>query len=280
MPEGDTVHTLAAALTPLLIDARIERAAGRLLPHNSELAGRCVKYIYAKGKHLFMELDDGGVLRTHLGLYGSWHQYRLGETWHKPAWQASLVLWTAERVLVCFNARDVEWLRDGGLRHRDTLHHLGPDLTNENFDLRTALLRAREMVADETPVLDVLLDQRLACGIGNIYKSEVLFIERIHPLTRFGQLGEETLGTLYQRARALLLRNVGVAARTTRFTTDGRGRLWVYGRVGKPCFRCQSTLQRAMLGKDLRVTYWCPQCQPQPSPANGFSRIGTSLVSR
>lgn len=280
MPEGDTVHTLAAALTPLLKDACIERAAGRMLPRNSELAGRRVQHVYAKGKHLFMELDDGGVLRSHLGLYGSWHRYRSGEMWHKPAWQASLVLWTAEWVLVCFNGREVEWLRDGGVRHRNTLHRLGPDLLDETFDHQSALLRAREQVPDDTPIIDVLLDQRLACGIGNIYKSEVLFIERVHPLTALGQVGEGGLAKLYQRARSLLLRNVGVVARTTRFAADGRGRLWVYGRADKSCFVCQSPVRRALLGADLRVTFWCSQCQPPPPAAGGFSRIGTSLVAR
>lgn len=279
MPEGDTIHSVAAALAPLLENVRIERAAGRLLPLHGELTGRRVQHIYAKGKHLFMALDDGGVLRSHLGLYGSWHRYQAGEAWQKPAWQASLILWTANTVLVCFNAREVQWLREGSVRHRNTLQHLGPDLLAERFDLPTALQRARELVPGDTPLVDVLLDQRLACGIGNIYKSEVLFIERIHPLTPFERLDDGALAGLYERARWLLLRNVGVAPRTTRFAADRRGRMWVYGRTGKPCFACETAIQRAPLGADLRVTFWCPHCQLTPPPARGFSRIGTSLVS-
>lgn len=264
MPEGDTIANVAAALTPLLENVRIERTAGRMLPPNGELTGRRVEHIYAKGKHLFMTLDDGGVLRSHLGLYGTWHRYRPGESWQKPHWQASLVLWTAKNVLVCFNAREVQWLREGSVRHRNTLQHLGPDLLAEHFDLPTALQRARELVPDDTPLVDVLLDQRLACGIGNIYKSEVLFIERFHPLTTFGQIGPPGLAALYERARELLQRNVGVMPRTTRVAADRRGRMWVYGRAGKSCFACNSAIQRALLGADLRVTFWCPQCQPPP----------------
>jgi endonuclease-8 len=260
MPEGDTIHKLATALRPrlvgqVLVRARWPRGDAR------RLAGRRVEAVWALGKHLLMALEGGWVLRSHLGMYGVWHHYAPGEPWRRPQRQAALALWTAREVLVCFNARETELLREDGIRLTNLEHRLGPDLLGEGFDAAGAVTRARELLQPEAPLVDVLLDQRVACGIGNVYKSEVLFLEGHHPLARLSDTPDAVLVALYTTARDLLRRNLGGGPRVTRFADDGLGRLWVYRRKGEPCLRCGERVQALRAGKDLRSTYFCPACQ-------------------
>jgi endonuclease-8 len=262
MPEGDTVHKLAAYLAPELggrsLVAGVAQAAATV-----DLAGRQVEAVFAQGKHLFIEFDDAWLLRIHLGMWGSWHGYAVDEAWRKPRRQASVVLGTGERVFVCFNARQVELLRHQGVRRRTLAMALGPDLLAPALDEARIVQRARSLVAAATPILDVLLDQRIASGIGNVYKSEVLYLEGLHPMVRLGELNDDRLIDAYRRARGLLQRNTGGGPRVTRWANDAAGRLWVYGRGRQPCLRCAQSIRVARLGKDVRSTYWCPTCQAE-----------------
>lgn len=260
MPEGDTVHKLAALLAPELCGETVRDLRIRRLSADA-LVGRRIVSLTSEGKHLLMGFDNMLVLRSHLGLYGSWHRYRTGERWRKPARQAAIQLLSGERVYVCFNAREVEILEAGGFRLADERRRLGPDLTRERPEPESLHGRALALLALDSPLVDVLLDQRVASGIGNVYKSEVLFLERQSPLRLLGATPARVLGALYARAGDLLRRNLHGGPRVTRLVGDGRGDLWVYGRAGRPCFRCGGAVRRQRLGVDLRPTYWCPRCQ-------------------
>ncbi len=267
MPEGDTIHKIAAAMRARLTGATIRRVRLRHQEAGS-LVNRRIEDVYAHGKHLFIELQGGLLLRSHLGMYGSWHRYRPDGAWRKPKRQAALVLWTDRDVFVCFNALEVECLRATGIRSHNLSHRLGPDLLAPNIELEKIPQRAREFLDPETPLVDVLLDQRVACGIGNVYKSEVLFIEKQNPFTPLEEIPKAKLKRLYSTARSLLRRNLGGGPRITRFSNDGAGRLWVYGRHGKPCLCCGDSIGYERSGTDMRSTYWCPTCQSttQDSP--------------
>ena len=116
---------------------------------------------------------------------------------------------------------------------------------------------------------EALLDQRALAGIGNVYRSEVLWIDRVSPFATVGDLDDEALARLVATGRRLLVANV--ADRTPhrgpeRMTTAGDrgapGPLYVYRRTGRPCRRCGTPIARAQLGRDLpRSVYWCPACQ-------------------
>ena len=261
LPEGDTIAKLASALAPQLGGRRLLQVFLKRLAGDC-LAGRVVSSVSSHGKHLLIACDNGLVLRSHLGLYGSWHSYAHNEPWRKPRRHASIVLSTAERLFVCFNAREVEILSGEGFRLDDRLHRLGPDLAGERPELWQVQRRAAELVAPATPLVDVLLDQRVAAGIGNVYKSEVLFLERLHPLSPLAALPAAGLERIYRRAWELLRRNLGGGPRVTRFVADDQGPLWVYGRSGLPCLRCGEAVRMARLGEGLRSSYWCPRCQP------------------
>ena len=280
MPEGDTIHKLAAAIRPRLQGKTVCSAWVRTEPRGTfkrgapsiqgapdlelddvRLVDHSVDKVFALGKHLFFEFSHGVLVRSHLGMYGDWHRYHPEEPWKKPQWQASLALWTEQDVLVCFNAKEVEVLKPATVRHANFRNRLGPDLLAPAVDIARAVQRARELLHADAPLADVLLDQRIACGIGNVYKSEVLFLEHQHPLRMLGQTGDAALGGLYVRARQLLRDNLGGGPRTTRAASNGRGGLWVYGRRGRTCFHCAAEIQGERLGHDLRATYWCPACQ-------------------
>ena len=261
MPEGDTVFKLAAYLRPVLGGRRLVAGSVRGMP-DARLAGVTLGEVYARGKHLFIELDGRRLLRSHLGMWGSWHAYAPGAAWRKPRRQASIVLDIGDRVLVCFNALQVEILRNAGVRRRAFDAMLGPDLLASPLDIDGLLRRARELGGPDTPIADVLLRQQVASGIGNVYKSEVLFLERCDPATPLVRVGDALLTALYRQAARLLRRNLHGGPRVTRWASDDAGRLWVYGRSGQPCLRCDGVIRSARLGAKQRSTFWCPCCQP------------------
>ena len=260
MPEGDTLRKLVRLLIPELEGRRL--ASGRLRDWPEvNLSGRRVTNVHALGKHLYIEFDDATLLRSHLGMHGSWHRYLSETPWQRPAGQASVVLETDRTCLVCFNAAQVELLHSGGLRDRQQRARLGPDLLAGDTAPAEVARRVLEQHTPDRLLIDLLLDQRVACGIGNVYKSELLFLHGLSPQTRLEELDGVALTAVYGRAAELLQRNTGPGARRTRFTEDGRGGLWVYRRSGRPCLRCGARIRMEKLGRHLRSTYWCPACQ-------------------
>jgi endonuclease-8 len=261
VPEGDTIHKVCNYLAPRLTGQRIDSLELRRVPGAARCLGQRIEAVHAHGKHLFFDLDNALSLRSHLGMHGSWHRYRIGEPWQRPQRQASLVLGLRRELYVCFNAREVELLRTPSVRERIVAARLGPDLVDRTVDPALAVPRAREFLDGGTPLVDLLLDQRVAAGIGNVYKSEILFMERLHPLTPLCELTDTVLLCLFRLAARLLRANLHGGRRVTRDPGDGAGRLWAYGRGGLPCLRCRSLLKSARLGRDHRTTVWCPRCQ-------------------
>lgn len=264
MPEGDTVFKIAAYLHERLAGRRVEGGRVPLQPA-IRLAGRRVQGVRAQGKHLWIAFDDGTLLRSHLGLHGSWHRYPIGRPWRKGLHLVSILLETAEESYVCFEAAEVEWVRAEGARTRRLEARLGPDLIGEAVDFSRIVERARRFLGPERLIVDLLLDQRAAAGIGNVYKSEVLFLERLDPHRALGTVEDAALRRLYERAADLLRRNLGPGPRVTRPASEhvraADTDLWVYGRRGRPCRRCGADIRRERLGLRPRSTYFCPRCQ-------------------
>ncbi len=262
MPEGDTIHKIANFLAPRMVGERVHKIT--LAPRfpRRPFAGDTVRSVEAHGKHLYIGFAGGPALRSHLGMYGSWHFYAPDAHWQKPANQASLILATEHTDYVCFNAKEVEWVRRPSVRGRILDQRLGPDLTTGQVDTRAVVRRARDLLEPATPLIDVLLDQRVACGIGNVYKSELLFIQRHRPLLPLMAISDADLAASFALAAELLASNLGGGKRVTRRENDGAGRLWVYARQGAPCLRCEHPIEYARLGQHHRGTYWCPRCQP------------------
>ena len=266
MPEGDTIFRTAEVLRAALVGRRITSARAqpqpgmRRVPDLSRLVGATVTSVESRGKHLLIAFDDGLTLRSHLRMTGSWHRYRPGERWRLPARRASAVLETPEAVVAAFDTPVMELLTDADLRRSLPLTTLGPDLLSEEFDLAEALLRLRER--DGEQLGNALLDQRAVAGIGNVYKSEVSFLERLDPWAPVAAFDDQELAGALRAARRLLQANTRGGARvTTGSGMRGQG-LWVYGRVGRPCRRCGTRIEQRRQGELARQTFWCPRCQP------------------
>ncbi len=261
MPEGDTLHAIANYLAPRLERQTLRRVHMADPIASRECTSKRVKTVVARGKHLFITLENGTALRSHLGMYGSWHRYAHDEEWKKPRRQASLILSTDTDDYVCFNAKEVELVSLNSVRDRIVHGRLGPDLIADDVDVTAVVRRAREFLEPDALLVDVLLDQRVAAGIGNVYKSEVLFIERLRPDRSLSDVSDETLARCFATAADRLRRNSRGGKRVTRLENDGAGRLWVYGRRGQPCLECDTPIASRRLGKHHRGTYWCPRCQ-------------------
>jgi endonuclease VIII len=285
MPEGDTLFRIAAALRPSLAGRRIVAAAARQPGPRAELlVGATVEAVEARGKHLLVRFDNGLVLRTHLGMHGSWHRYARGERWQRPPARARIVLETEASVAVCFDAPTVELFDARVESLHPKLSALGPDLLSAEFDdeaVAEIVRRLRAPERESLTIAEALLDQRAMAGVGNIYKSETLFVERVNPFIRLPDLPDETLGRLVLTARDLLRANAGAPAATGTPARAGAGaaagprttippgvgrrspadRLWVYDRAGRPCRRCGTIVERRSGGEFERTTYWCPTCQ-------------------
>lgn len=259
MPEGDTIHRTAAALRTALVGKPITRFDAARLVGPRPGVGRVIERVESHGKHLEIVWDDGLVLHTHMRMTGSWHLYRLDERWRKPAGQARVVIAVSDWMAVCFNAPIVETHRSFDRHRHPGFGSLGPDLCKDDADLEECANRLYHYEDQSAPVCEVLLDQRVMCGVGNVYRCEVLWATEMHPFARVSTLDGDDCVRLAGTAARLLRSNLAHSGRIT--TTTTRGGLAVYGRNGQRCTRCGDTVEVCRTGEHARVLYWCPGCQ-------------------
>lgn len=260
MPEGDTLHAYARSVDAALSGQALLRAhSSRVVLARFE--GRSVRGARALGKHLLIEFDTGHVLRTHLRMHGT---IRVRDGSHEGPIVNPHVRWllaSASHTVVCLDAPSIELIGAGELASHPVLSRLGPDLLGAELDTSEVLRRLRR--EPERAIGSALMDQEALAGIGNVYKSEVLFITETSPFARVADLGEARLLAIVKTARDLMRRNVGGRRRTT-----PRGRIgspyWVYGRSGEPCLRCGARLEMRRQNPLARSSYYCPECQPTP----------------
>ena len=263
MPEGDTLFRTAAGLRPYLVGRTVTaaRIAGPgSVPQVARIVGREITAVESLGKNLLIRFDNGLEIRTHLRMNGSWHRYRPGERWRRPPGRARLVIEVPGAVAVCFDAPVVELLEQRVEALHPSLGRLGPDILSPDFDADEAIRRLRDPSRTAMSIAEALLDQGALAGIGNIWKNETLWFERVSPFVTVGALDDATLARLVGTARQLLLAS---AAPTSR----GFGPRSVYGHSGRPCRRCGTVIASVQHGTEIpRTTYWCPTCQAMPAP--------------
>jgi len=275
VPEGDTIFRAARTLHRALAGRAVTRfesvfPALSRVDVDTPLSGRTIERVEARGKHLLMWLSGGLVLRTHMRMNGSWHIYRPQERWRLPHRDMRIVVETADFHAVAFNVPVAEIATPAALARTRAIGELGPDPLADGFRAEDAI--ARIMSRTEMEIADALLDQTAIAGIGNVYKSEVLFAGRVNPFARVGTLAAEDIDRLVAIAVKFLKANVAEGSpaaietyrglRRTTGRSDPGARLWAYGRAGKPCRRCATPISRRRQGPHARSTYWCPRCQP------------------
>lgn len=238
-------------------------------------AGRIIETVESHGKHLEIDWDDGLVLHTHMRLTGSWHLYRRNDNWRRPYVQMRAAIEVADWVAVCFNAPNVETYRRPDKRRHPGMGRLGPDLCKSDIDLGAVVNLLLTYRDPSARLGDVLLDQRVLCGVGNVYRCEVLWATELSPYAHVGAISEHDAIRLVNTAATMLRANLTSARRLTAPST--RSGLAVYGRNGQRCPRCADSIECRRLGTHHRILYWCPGCQTHLDPRLERSRDDTPM---
>jgi len=268
MPEGDTLFIAARKVGAVLtgrVVTRFESPVPELKERDVE--GRVVKDVRSQGKYLIVELDDGRALLSHLRMQGSWFatekvdmSERLrAKTARDVRWDdedTTLIIETATSVAVLSRAAVAVLAPLAEIERR--IASLGPDLLSPDYDQTEAMRRLRDH--PESTIAEALMLQSIVAGIGNVYKSEILFIEKVSPFVSVGSLDDATLERLLKRAKELMRRNLH-GRRRTRFGSSVGPAYFVYERSGQHCLKCDTKVRMLRQGNLQRSTYFCPECQ-------------------
>jgi endonuclease-8 len=224
----------------------------------ADLTGDTVVTVLARGKHLLTRLGSGLTLHNHLRMDGSWYLTRDGVRPRRhPEHLIRAQLGNAEWLATGYRVHDLRLVRTAD--EAALVGHLGPDLLGPDWDAERAVANLR--AAPDVPIGEALLDQRNLAGIGNLYKSETLFIERVDPWTPAGSVPD--LRRVVVTAQRLLDANRYEPAQSTTGSTRRGEEHWVYLRTGEACRRCGASIRSAEQGTPpfARATWWCPGCQ-------------------
>jgi formamidopyrimidine-DNA glycosylase len=273
VPELPEVETVRRQIAPVLEGATIlsaeihdVRLTRPVEPHlvADALVGEQIATVERRGKYLLWRMASGRTLVVHLRMTGSLRHAPAGGLPEDAYRRARVVLDTGAEV----GYRDVrrfgtwELLDEGHLRPY-LASRLGPEPLAPSF---TAARLARLLEGRRAPIKAFLLDQRRIAGVGNIYADEALWRARIHPRRTAGDLGLDEVARLHRGIRAALRRGVELQGSTLRdyATPDGgsggmQREFHVYGRLGEPCDRCGTPIERIVVAG--RGTWLCPRCQ-------------------
>lgn len=269
MPEGDTVYRAATHLNRALAGREITASDFRVPKLATvDLSGRVTDEVVPVGKHILHRIGDI-TLHTHFGMDGSWHLYRPGQRWQRPAHTARVILNAKGIVAVGFDLAELELIRRES--EQDAIGHLCPDLLHPQWDAAMAAEAATRLADQpEREIAAALLDQRTMAGLGNEYVNEICFLLGTHPRAQVADAGDTS--RIVELARSLILTNRDRVERATTGDPRPGRRTFVYGRAGRPCLRCGTRIREDRHGagarggrqRDDRVSYFCPSCQPLP----------------
>jgi endonuclease-8 len=289
VPEGDTIFRSARALNKALAGAIVTGFDTAYAPlasvhDNTPVTGRIIERVEAHGKWLLIHFSGDLILITHMLMSGSWHIYRTGEKWRWTRQHMRVVIRTKDFEAVAFDVPVAQFHTAASLARHAVIPKLGPDLLGQQFSEDEAMARIRARPDEE--IANVLLNQQVMAGLGNVYKSEVCFACKVHPFRRVSSLSNAEIDCLVETARKMMGANVlgtsgdGVTtytgARRTTGNANPASRVWVYGRQGRQCRRCGTPILMRKQGVGARSTYWCPECQPAgnsfaDSPVTGWA---------
>lgn len=266
MAEGHAVARWADALQALVGEqVREIHVPPRWRDRANNLVGTEIAAVRTHGKHLVLSFSNDWVIHTHAMQYGSWQIGSRREALRKDERFIRLRLTTPRRRAVFFHGPVMEVLTRDEFASHERFHSLGPDLLHDDFDVE-AVCRALAAQGDRE-IGDAILDQRVVAGIGNIYKSEGLFLALIHPLRPSRDVQTDELRVLFRELIPLMQDGRRKYGMTITLPEELRlepwMRNWVYQRRGHPCFVCATKIEMVRQGDFQRTTYYCPNCQSQ-----------------
>jgi DNA-formamidopyrimidine glycosylase len=275
VPEGHTLRRLATDLDTAFAGRRVHVGSpqGRFAADAALLDGSLLVGADSAGKHLFVELEHDRLVHVHLGLIGSFDVHTGVDEVPPPVGQVRLRIVALEGGPTAYadlrGATQCELV--GPARRDEVLARLGPDPLRADADPDRAWRRVK---ASHRPVGDLLMDQAVLAGVGNVYRAEVLFRHRVHPLRpgatlRVGQwraIWEDLVvlmaqGVVANRIDTVRPEHTPEAMGREPRRDDHGGEVYVYRRTGQPCLVCGSTVRTEVLAG--RNVFWCPRCQPR-----------------
>jgi endonuclease-8 len=284
MPEGDTIFRSARALNKALAGAIVTGFETAYAPlasvhDDTPVTGRVIERVESRGKWLLIYFSGDLILVTHMLMSGSWHIYRAGERWRRSRQHMRVVIRTQDFEAVAFDVPVARFHTERSLERHTAIPKLGPDLLGQQFSEDDAGARIRARGDEE--IANVLLNQQVMAGLGNVFKSEVCFACKVHPFRTVASLSNMEIDCLVDTARKMMAANVlgtsgdrittYTGGRRTTGNTDPAARVWVYGRQGQQCRRCGAKILMRKQGIGARSTYWCPECQPSDAPVAGWA---------
>jgi endonuclease VIII len=267
MPEGHTLFRLAADLSATFGGQHVEVTSpqGRFFDGAAVVDGHVLELAESAGKHLFIRFESCRTIHVHLGLIGV---FIIEEGEPPPAVGAVRLRIVGERAYADLRGATTCELIDNDKR-AELLEQLGPDPLRPGADPNKAFIKIHK---SSKPIGALLLDQSVLAGVGNVYRAEMLFRARLHPLTPGRKVAKRRWNAMW--ADLVDLMEYGV--QTGRIDTvrpehepeamgreprvdDHGGEVYVYRRQDQPCFVCGSKVRTKVLeGRNL---FWCPTCQ-------------------
>ena len=254
MPEGDSLRRLATRLGRRHVGDVVTASVVRH-PRLAtlDLTGRRLVDCDARGKHLLLRFEDGHTLALHLLMQG-----RVRTSWPHgvPPWRRRIEIRFGSGVVVGVDVPRLAWVATA--RESEVIGHLGPDLCGP-YD-HTAALDAYRAQRDR-PLAEVLLDQSVVAGFGNIYAVEVPFVCGLSPFTAIDRI--DGLDAVLSVGASLIRTNAALGPQNTTGFDLSRSRHWVLDARIRTCRVCGTNLERRETTPWLRRTAWCPRCQPE-----------------
>ena len=265
MPEGHVVHRQAIHLRKHFVGQQllVQSPQGRFAAEAKKLSGLQLISASAVGKHLFLEFEKGLTVRVHLGIYGKWQFQK---------YKNEIPTVTGEvRLRIISKTNEVADLRGPTAcelidqeRVQSVLAKLGPDPLAKKLRKKNADLFIERVSKSKAPIAQLLMDQSVVSGIGNVYRAELLFRAGIDPKQAGNSIDANTLRKIWDDAAYLLEHGVKSGLMITREEVRGLSpefeeRYFVYKREGLPCRICGKRIEMSILAG--RKLYWCPKCQ-------------------
>lgn len=229
-------------------DVRVPRYAA------VDLTGQLVDEVVSRGKHLFIRVGQASI-HSHLKMDGAW--LLGGQIRRVQAYKIRILLEVADQRAAGVDLGVLEILERA--RDHEAVDHLGPDLLGDDWSAETA---SANLIADpQRAVSEALLDQRVMAGVGNVYANEICFLFGLRPSSPVDRIKDPL--RMVTRAQKMLWLNKDRVNRTTTGDTRSGNDLWIYGRVGRPCKRCGTTVESDRHDRTgtERISFWCPACQ-------------------
>ncbi len=272
MPEGHTLHRLAGELAGTFGGrlVRVGSPQGRFADSAALVDGHVVQGAEAWGKHLFVEFPGEHFIHVHLGLYGRFEVHPEVEDVPEPVGQVRLRLVAVGDPSAYADLRGATTCELVTTAQRDAVvERSGPDPIRPDADPTRAWDRIRRSKA---PIGGLLMDQSVLAGVGNVYRAELLFRHRMHPLRpgrtlrvgQFSAMWDDLVGLMAEgvwtgRIDTVRPEHTPEAMGRPARVDDHGGEVYVYRRTGLPCHVCGTPVRtEVLLGRNL---FWCPQCQ-------------------